>query len=92
MRPQDVRMAEESVFDAAIIEDLSRDKAKLEETIFSLNDENAEMIAEVKEQTRLLHKWEQEAVLRENLVGIVQELKEIADGYKNPRLRDPHYS
>ena len=75
MRPQDVRMAEESVFDAAIIEDLSRDKAKLEETIFSLNDENAEMIAEVKEQTRRLH----QSLLRDDLRAYADDLRQIAE-------------
>ena len=70
-----MRMEEDSIFDAAIIEDLTRENAQLEETIYSLNDENAEMIAEVREAQRKL----KGAVEKVDLSIYADELRQIAE-------------
>jgi len=70
-----MRMEEDSIFDAAIIEDLTRENAKLEETIYSLNDENAEMIAEVREAQRKL----KGAVEKIDLRIYADELRQLAE-------------
>jgi len=70
-----MRMEEDSIFDAAIIEDLTRENAQLQETIYSLNDENDEMIAEVREAQRKL----KGAVEKVDLSIYADELRQIAE-------------